>query len=135
MDTISLLKQIQTQTVIIWSLIRKPIFINSVVDVDFLSAIYKTYQRLGYRFDNAIYEFIDNSTQNFFDKILNHDPSAKLNIHITWDRQKRQLVIQDDAHGMELEELTRAILWNQPPPDKTGISEYGMGLKMAACWL
>src|SRR3546814_5568171 len=35
---------------------------------------------------------------------------------------------------MDLAELTRAMKISAPPPDRSGRSEFGMGLKTAACW-
>jgi hypothetical protein len=35
---------------------------------------------------------------------------------------------------MGLDEIKRAVRLNAPPPDKSGRSEFGMGLKTAACW-
>ena len=53
---------------------------------------------------------------------------------MAYDSERNALTIVDDAHGMELEELTRAVVLDRPPPDPTGRCEYGMGLKTAACW-
>jgi hypothetical protein len=40
----------------------------------------------------------------------------------------------DNANGMDISELTRAVSLDRKPPVTTGRSEYGMGLKTAACW-
>ena len=53
---------------------------------------------------------------------------------MAYDSEKNALTIVDNAHGMEMEELTRAVVLDRPPPDPTGRCEYGMGLKTAACW-
>ncbi|MBA3963837.1 MAG: ATP-binding protein [Chthoniobacterales bacterium] len=103
------------------------------------SDVYATYQRLAYKIWYAIGEFVDNSTQNFSEhrkaiqKSLGKTP--KLTIDVAYDPQAGTLSVADDANGMNLAELTRAVQLNKPPADPSGRSEFGMGLKMASCWL
>ncbi len=103
------------------------------------SDVYSTYKRMSYKTWYAIGEFVDNATQNYFthaDSIRSADGSdATLTLDIVYDPGADTLVVADDAHGMELDELTRAVQLNRPPSDTSGRSEFGMGLKMAACWL
>ena len=51
-----------------------------------------------------------------------------------YDSRAKTLTIIDNANGMNWEELERAIQLNRPPANTRGRSEFGMGLKMAACW-
>lgn len=103
------------------------------------SDVYATYQRLAYKIWYAIGEFVDNSTQNFAEhknaiqKASRKKP--KLTIDVVYDPQADTLTVSDDANGMNMEELQRAVQLNRPPPNRSGRSEFGMGLKMAACWL
>ena len=105
------------------------------------SNVYATYQRLSYRPWYAIAEFVDNSTQNYYDHkdILlssyqcDNDNSC-MRVAISYDDEKRSLLILDNAFGMEMEELQRAVALNKPPANKSGRCEFGMGLKTAACW-
>lgn len=103
------------------------------------SDVYSTYKRMSYKTWYAIGEFVDNSTQNYFthvDDIQNVSGSdATLTLDVVYDQGADTLVVADDAYGMDLDELTRAIQLNRPPSDTSGRSEFGMGLKMAACWL
>jgi hypothetical protein len=102
------------------------------------SDVYGTYRRLAYRAWYAIGEFVDNSTQNFLDfkgELARADGSAWLTIDIIYDPEAGKLTINDNAHGMNTEELSRAVQLNKPPEKRGGRSQYGMGLKMAACWL
>jgi len=103
--------------------------------------VYATYRRLSYRPWFAIAEFVDNSTQNYYDhraKLLRAFKSEKttnqLRVEISYDSESNSLTVLDNANGMEMEELTRALVLNSPPPDPSGRCEYGMGLKTAACW-
>jgi histidine kinase/DNA gyrase B/HSP90-like ATPase len=96
---------------------------------------------LSYRPWYALAEFVDNSTQNYYDhrdELLKaykrEDPPGRFQIVIDHDHDRDTLTVRDNANGMNIEELTRAITLNNPPPDPSGRCEYGMGLKTAACW-
>ena len=108
------------------------------IDIRPDSGVYGTFRRISYRPWSAIAEFIDNSTQNYFEH--KHDISKSigvklsLEIEIAHNAKAKTLVIVDNANGMNWEELERAIQLNRPPADTSGRSEFGMGLKMAACW-
>ncbi len=108
------------------------------IDIRPDSGVYATFRRISYRPWSAVAEFIDNSTQNYFDhkldigKVMGGEPA--LEIDITYDSKAKTLAIVDNANGMNWHELERAIQLNRPPLDTSGRSEFGMGLKMAACW-
>jgi hypothetical protein len=98
-----------------------------------------SYKRLDYKIWYALAEYIDNSTQSYFanrkelDK-AHEDRGEKFSVRISGDR-KKTLSISDNAMGMSLEELTKALSLGVPPEDISGRSEYGLGLKTASCWL
>jgi len=98
-----------------------------------------SYKRLDYKIWYALAEYIDNSTQSYFankkelDK-AHKDRGEKFSVRISGDR-KKTLSISDNAMGMSLEELTRALSVGVPPDDTSGRSEYGLGMKTASCWL
>lgn len=103
--------------------------------------VYATYRRLSYRPWFAIAEFVDNSTQNYYDhreellrKFKSKKTTGQLRVEVSYDSESNSLMVLDNANGMEMEELTRALVLNRPPPDPSGRCEYGMGLKTAACW-
>ena len=108
------------------------------IDIRPDSGVYGTFRRISYRPWSAIAEFIDNSTQNYFDHKQNIDKltgnKPTLEIEISYDSRAKTLAIIDNANGMNWEELERAIQLNRPPSITSGRSEFGMGLKMAACW-
>lgn len=103
------------------------------------SDVYSTYKRMSYKTWYALGEFVDNATQNYFthsDEIKAVDgPDAALEIDIVYDQRADTLSVTDNANGMGIEELTRAVQLNRPPSNTMGRSEFGMGLKMAAIWL
>ena len=108
------------------------------IDIRPDSGVYGTFRRISYRPWSAIAEFIDNSTQNYFEhkrhigEMIDADPA--LEIDIVHDPGMKSIVIVDNANGMNWGELERAIQLNKPPANISGRSEFGMGLKMAACW-
>jgi hypothetical protein len=105
------------------------------------TSVYATYRRLSYKPWFAIAEFVDNSTQSFFTNIKalheNHiqlGRKPKLTIEIIYNNTENTLTIVDNAFGMEFDDFQRALVLDSPPIDKSGRSEFGMGLKTAACW-
>jgi hypothetical protein len=84
---------------------------------------------------------VDNSTQNYYDhrdalrKAYKHEGlPGRLQIEVAYDHEINTLTVQDNANGMSIEELERAVVLDRPPPNTSGRCEYGMGLKTAACW-
>ena len=105
------------------------------------TGVYATYQRLSYTHPTAISEFVDNSTQSYYtnkDALLGLEDFEKLYVMIEYiggdKREDARLSIEDNAYGMEREDFERALILDRPPKDRSGRSEFGMGLKTAACW-
>lgn len=104
------------------------------------SAVYATYKRLSYQPWTAIAEFVDNSTQSYFDhreELKSLPDFKKLTIDITYESNKDgkdTLTVIDSAYGMEWEDFERAIILDRTPQNTDGRNEFGMGLKTAACW-
>ena len=98
-----------------------------------------SYKRLSYDPWYAFAEFIDNSTQAYFDN--RHDLDSqyeklgeKLRIQIEYDSAKDFIRISDNSMGMDRGVLERAFKVGMPAPKPTGRSKYGLGMKTAACW-
>lgn len=100
-----------------------------------------SYKRLAYTHWYALAEFIDNSTQAYFnnkeelDAIFSRNSEA-LSIKIDYgsDDDGDYISIEDNSIGMSKEELENAVIIGRPPEDTSGRSKYGLGLKTAACW-
>lgn len=111
----------------------------TTVDIRPGSDIYGTYRRLSYRPWYAIAEFVDNATWNFSLHLeaieAQIGKGATLTIDLFYDRDKGALTVIDNAMGMGIDEFKRALQLAKPPADTSGRSEFGMGLKTAACWL
>lgn len=99
----------------------------------------RAYRRMSYQAWYALAEFVDNSTQSYFNNRAVLDGAfasadERLEVSITYDRQNGVLRIVDNAMGMDEAELQQAVRIGIPPAETGGRSEYGMGLKTAACW-
>lgn len=102
--------------------------------------VISSYKRLAYTPWHALAEFIDNSTQAYFDNKAVLDAAfveegESLGVDIAYDRDAGFLRISDNSIGMSLADLERALHVALPPQNTKGRSKYGMGLKTAACWL
>jgi hypothetical protein len=100
----------------------------------------RSYKRLAYTPWHAIAEFVDNSSQAYFNNKDTLDQQfaedgEKLTVSISYDSDKGLLTIYDTSIGMNLEELERALQVGISPADTSGRSKYGMGMKTAACWM
>lgn len=104
------------------------------------SSVYATYKRLSYQPWTAIAEFVDNSTQSFYDhkdELMSQKYAKGLNITIKYIEdtvEGDRLEIIDDAYGMAWTDFQRAVVLDRPPQNTSGRNEFGMGLKTAACW-
>lgn len=117
---------------------------HQTLDIRPKTSIYETYKRSNYKTHFALAEFVDNSTASFFDnkeRLTNFYNSKGINgfqlkIYILYIKGASGLKIQiiDNAYGMESENFRRAIVLGDRPKNKTGRSEFGMGLKTAATW-
>ncbi|HQT29744.1 MAG TPA: ATP-binding protein [Thiobacillus sp.] len=96
-------------------------------------------RHLNYKAWFAIAEFIDNALQS---AIANgerlrtlHDGEFQLTVDVQFDPIERgQIVITDNAAGISVADFPRAFRAAQTPTDRSGLSEFGMGMKSAACW-
>lgn len=103
------------------------------------TGVYATYKNIRYDPWTAIAEFVDNSTQSYYDhkaKLCAIPEWGGLKVEIIYEKDDSlgdRLIIRDNAHGMNFADFQRAIILDSPPEVPTR-SEFGMGLKTAACW-
>lgn len=99
----------------------------------------RSYRRLAYTPWHALAEFVDNSTQSYFDhkeeldRVFRERGEA-LEVSIVVSRDDGLIRVSDNAMGMSLDELQRGLRVGVPPENTSGRSRYGMGMKTAACW-
>ena len=103
------------------------------------TSVYATYKNIRYDPWTAIAEFVDNSTQSYYDnkeRLENTKYWKGLEVDIEYSNDEScgdKLIIRDNAFGMDFNDFQRAIILDSRPA-KTSRSEFGMGLKTAACW-
>ena len=100
------------------------------------ASILGVFSRLNYKPWYAIAEFVDNSTASFFanEHIMKFYKIRNITVTVDYNPIKKQLIIKDDAYGMELDDFKRAIKLDSKPENQSGRNEFGMGLKTAASW-
>lgn len=96
-------------------------------------------QHLNYKPWFALAEFVDNSLQSAIasDKKLQalEGPLYKTRVEIDIEASEPgRIVIRDNAAGIPLADFPRAFRPAEVPLDREGLSEFGMGMKSAACW-
>lgn len=109
------------------------------VDITVDSSILAQFQNMPMEMFKVFREFIDNSLQSYWDhrEKLDSLPNSpkKLVIQIEWT--KSEIVIIDNAWGMDEEAFGRALKLNKPSKradENDRLSRFGWGLKTAACY-
>jgi histidine kinase/DNA gyrase B/HSP90-like ATPase len=110
-------------------------FVNIRPGVGILSVL----KYLNYKPWFAMAEFVDNALQSYLKnrEALErlHGPSFRLKVEIELDRSdEMRIKIRDNAGGIATSEYARAFRAAELPPERSGLAEFGMGMKSAACW-
>ena len=97
------------------------------------------FRHLNYRPWFAAAEFVDNAIQSFQDhhEELTHveGQAGKLRVTVHIDTSDAGIIqVSDNAAGIYRDEWARALRPAEPPPDTSGLAEFGMGMKTAAAW-
>lgn len=96
-------------------------------------------RHLNYKPWFALAEFVDNSLQSFltYRNELERVEGVGFRLQVTIELEPTdggRLTIRDNAAGIHQADYPRAFRPAQVPPDRSGLSEFGMGMKSAACW-
>ena len=118
--------------------------LSSIPDVESIDirpevSVLGVFRHLKYRPWFAAAEFIDNAIQSFQDH--QHELASiegqtdKLRVKVKIDTSSEGFIqVSDNAAGIYREEWARALRPADPPPDTSGLAEFGMGMKTAAAW-
>jgi hypothetical protein len=102
-------------------------------------SVLSVFPHLNYKPWYAIAEFVDNAVQSF----LTHKEALEaiegtdftLTIDIELDpADGGHITVRDNAAGISTTDYQRAFKPASVPPDRSGLSEFGVGMKSAACW-
>src|SRR5215467_13055071 len=109
--------------------------INIRPEVTILSVL----RHLNYKPWFALAEFVDNSIQSFLssrERLISEDGRGfQLKVEIEYeDSGETRLTVRDNAAGICERDYARAFRPAEIPPDRSGLSEFGIGMKSAACW-
>jgi hypothetical protein len=113
--------------------------VNKTVNIRPGVSVLSVLRHLNYSPWFALAEFVDNSLQSYTEAKSKlhelHGPVWKLKVSIDVDTSyPGRITIRDNAAGIASEAFPRAFRPAVIPPDRSGLSEFGMGMKSAACW-
>lgn len=93
--------------------------------------MYAAFARLNYKPWYAMAEFIDNSIQAFLSA---RDELPGEGLFVSIEIADNFIRISDNSTGIAKTDLARAFSPSERPNDPSGLSEFGIGMKAAACW-
>ncbi len=103
------------------------------------ASIFGIFQHLNYKAWYALGEFVDNSIASWesWEKNLPGVPkpnAVRVQIEINSSGADPYIEIRDNASGIQLKDFDRAFKVASIPPDRSGLNEFGMGMKTAGFW-
>lgn len=86
----------------------------------------------------ALAEYVDNAIQSAsrsYARLRQLEADYQLHVDIAYgEHQGGHITIIDNAGGIARRDFNRAFKAAEVPPDRTGLSEFGMGMKSASIW-
>ena len=107
------------------------------VSIKHRSTAYGSYRHLQNTPWFALAEFLDNSINSFDEhekQLKQINKNYKLKIDVVFNFKKDFITIKDNAAGIDLENIQRAFEPGNIPKDRSGRSEFGMGMKISSIW-
>ena len=123
---------------------RAAVRLSATYDVESIDirpevSVLGVFRHLNYRPWFAVAEFVDNAIQSFQDhkqQLAETDNGrSKLLVKVKIDTTGDGFIqVSDNAAGIHRDEWARALRAAELPPDRSGLAEFGMGMKTAAAW-
>lgn len=107
------------------------------VSIKFRPRAYGVYRSLQNKVWYALSEYIDNALQSYLKnkrKILQFEKKYKFKVELEINRDEDYIRIYDNAGGIDVSNFARAFEPANIPVDISGLSEFGMGMKIASIW-
>ena len=109
---------------------------SDIIDVRPDVGIFNVIQHLSYKPHYALAEYIDNSISSWENNraaLLKLNAKYKLRVDVIIGH--KTITVRDNAAGISRVDYARAFKPAELPPDRTGLNEFGMGMKTASIWL
>lgn len=108
--------------------------------------VYLTYKSYTYKAPQVFGEFIDNSIQSYESnknlfRVIDANHKLRINVRFEWeacvdkDVRAKSVTISDNAAGMTAQEFGEAFDLANNGVTRSGMNEFGVGMKVAAAWL
>lgn len=108
------------------------------VSITLQPRVYNTFRALNNTVALTLSEYVDNAVQSFLDNkdhLIMVDSKYIFTVTIEVDQKANQIVIKDNAAGINFQNYLRAFEPANIPLDNTKLNEFGMGMKTASIWL
>lgn len=108
------------------------------VSIALQPSVYKTFRALNNTVALTLSEYVDNSVQSYLDnkqRLLENNERYIFRVSIEVDQKANQIVIKDNAAGIDFRNYKRAFEPANIPLDNSKLNEFGMGMKTASIWL
>lgn len=108
------------------------------VSIALQPSVYNTFRALNNTVALTLSEYVDNSVQSYLDnkqRLLLNNKGYAFKVSIEVDQKANQIVIKDNAAGIDFKNYKRAFEPANIPLDNSKLNEFGMGMKTASVWL
>ena len=110
-----------------------------MVDISPEANIFSIFKKISYKSWYALGEFVDNSVSSWETwgakyPIEKRPNRLRVEIDVSSSGPNPYIEIRDNASGIAFSEFERAFKVASIPPDRTGLNEFGMGMKTAGFW-
>lgn len=97
------------------------------------------FPNMNYKAWYAMGEFVDNALDSYLSNVerLREVEGDDFRLRVVIDVEAEDggsIRVWDNAGGIATKDYERAFVTAEPPPDSAGLSQFGIGMKSAACW-